>query len=131
MERMNKIATDEGFIIAVDSLVHNALDLAIGATKVDENNLLRKIRNDYKEEAMRQSSLPTGRGLLMAINTARGVRELEEEAYKYMRKNQHQHAALGHYADVRKLKHAVDAARESLGLHKNSSCVTTSSRSAS
>ncbi|CAL6275681.1 unnamed protein product [Bathycoccus prasinos] len=69
MERMNKIATDEGFIIAVDSLVHNALDLAIGATKVDENNLLRKIRNDYKEEAMRQSSLPTGRGLLMAINT--------------------------------------------------------------
>ncbi|CAL6411660.1 unnamed protein product [Bathycoccus prasinos] len=42
-------------------------------------------------------------------NTARGVRELEEEAYKNMRKNQHQHAALGHYADVRKLKHAVDA----------------------
>jgi len=47
-------------------------------------------------------------------NTARGVRELEEEAYKNMRKNQHQHAALGHYADVRKLKHAVDAGMISL-----------------
>jgi len=36
-------------------------------------------------------------------NTTGGVRELEEAAYERTRKNLHQHAALRHFADGRKL----------------------------
>ena len=46
--------------------------------------------------------------------TMRGVRELEEAVYERARRNLHQHAALGHFADGRKLKQAVDAGMISL-----------------
>lgn len=47
-------------------------------------------------------------------NTMGGVRELEEAAYARARRNLHQHAALGHFADGRKLKQAVEAGMSSL-----------------